>query len=103
MILNQITDWLVAEAQYTRRRGGRLRIVYIPTMVFINYIINCYTVTEITVPEFERPTILSGTPVSHESDQTLILMPGLLYDDGRPPIGGLLHKAPAEEKLYPRE
>jgi len=25
---------------------------------------------------------------------------GLLYD-GRPPVGGLLHKAPAEEKLYP--
>lgn len=28
---------------------------------------------------------------------------GLLYDDGRPPVGGLLHKAPAEEKLYPSE
>ena len=27
----------------------------------------------------------------------------LLYDDGRPPVGGLLHKAPAEEKLYPSE
>jgi len=27
---------------------------------------------------------------------------GLLYD-GRPPVGGLLHKAPAEEKLYPSE
>ncbi|GFP97148.1 protein ycf2 [Phtheirospermum japonicum] len=26
---------------------------------------------------------------------------GLFYDDGRPPVGGLLHKAPAEEKLYP--
>lgn len=28
---------------------------------------------------------------------------GRLYDDGRPPVGGLLHKAPAEEKLYPSE
>jgi len=28
---------------------------------------------------------------------------GLLYDGGRPPVGGLLHKAPAEEKLYPSE
>ena len=28
---------------------------------------------------------------------------GLLYDDGRPPAGGLLYKAPAEEKLYPSE
>jgi len=27
----------------------------------------------------------------------------LLYDDGGPPVGGLLHKAPAEEKLYPSE
>lgn len=27
----------------------------------------------------------------------------LLYDDGGPPTGGLLHKAPAEEKLYPSE
>ena len=29
--------------------------------------------------------------------------PLLLYDDGGPPVGGLLHKAPAEEKLYPSE
>lgn len=27
----------------------------------------------------------------------------LLYDDGGPPVGGLLHKAPAEEKLSPSE
>ncbi|GKC41513.1 hypothetical protein Tco_1059235 [Tanacetum coccineum] len=25
----------------------------------------------------------------------------LIYDDGRPPVGGLLHKAPAEGRLYP--
>ncbi len=29
--------------------------------------------------------------------------PLLLYDDGGPPVGGLLHKAPAEEKLDPSE
>ena len=29
--------------------------------------------------------------------------PLLLYDDGGPPVGGLLHKTPAEEKLDPSE
>ena len=30
----------------------------------------------------------------------LKVLRGQLYNGGRPPVGGLLHKAPAEEKLY---